>query len=354
MAERIMSLLEQMCAEQVYETIQYGASDTDRTRQSEAHRMGVSNLGHCRQYAKLMTEETPFSDEVPKQAAFIGTVLGQAVEAELAKHHPDWEFQGLTVFRSKEVPGIDGHTDVVIPAEAGVTEEEALATAHLPFMERLFPQGVWDLKSKAELDTIRRYGQSQQQRYQLHAYAKAKIDDGTLDPDQPIWLVDVYFDRSGRSTECFAIGMWYDPAVIDEIDDWVHDVKYAVINQEDASRDMPREFCWKYCEFATVCRGNDTDVEGLVDDPDFRAAVETYQDAADMEREGKRLKESVKIALDGRKGVTPDGWQVRQTWINPTRVEAFDKAGYWKTEVRPVPNAKPKSKPRPRAKAKEQ
>lgn len=290
MPRRQMDERETWASEVIYGAIQAASNNTARTKQQyEEFRLGVSNLGHCRQYAKLLIEQTPFSDQRDSTAAFYGTVIGDAIETRMAIDHPEWLYQHETTFH---IPGggeINGHPDIVIPATAA-TEEQ--------------PQSVLDLKSKAELETVRRYGQSLQQHYQLHCYAAGLIAEGILDGSRPIWLADVFFDRSakmgitGHVEKPYVIGEWYDPEVINQIDEWINDVKYAVIHHEDASRDLPREFCWSFCEYATTCRGNDTDVEGLIEDQEVIAAVEAYTEGGAMITDGKRMQNSAKIALN--------------------------------------------------------
>jgi len=331
---REMSMLEQLSADTVYGAIQHAADNTDRARQAAEFVLGVSNLGHCRQHAVLTVRQTPPSDVRDKTAAFIGRVLGAAIEEQMKIEHPDWLFQSEGTVTAPSGWALDGHPDIVIPASAA-TEE--------------YPQGVWDLKSKDKLEVVKRYGQSKQQKYQLVSYCEAKIADGTLDPDQPIWLVDVYYDRSGASDECYAIGFWYDPADINEIDDWVGDVIYAAAHGEDASRDMPREFCWKYCEYATICRGPDTDVEGLIEDVEVKAAVDMYREGLDLVTEGEKLKKEAKAVIPPGLSGSTGANNIRFIHVNEAEMKAYTRKAYDRISVTPTPGpemAKPKRKTR--------
>src|SRR5690349_373017 len=131
-----LKALGQMGADAYYEAIQNAANGTARSAQAQDHRMGVSNLGHCRQYAKLLIEQTPFSDTRDKTAAFFGTVAGDAIEAQLFKDHPEWLIEDECEFPFKDTDGngnevtrkIPAHTDVVIPHWAGVSYEQWLAS----------------------------------------------------------------------------------------------------------------------------------------------------------------------------------------------------------------------------------
>jgi hypothetical protein len=344
MTKHEMDSIEQLAANTVYMSMQNAANGTDRSAQQQDFRLGISNLGHCRMYATLLTRQTPFSDERDKTAAFIGTVLGAAIEKQMKIDHPDWLFQEKVVLELPNGAAVPGHLDVCIPASAANTPEEIEAASAEDYDgPDVFHQGIWDLKSKDQLDLIRRQGVSQQQRYQKHGYAKGMIDRGLLDPARPIWLGNVFYDRSGSTHECFSMGEWYDPKVIDDIDEWVSDVVYAVTNNEDAPRDMERDWCHQWCEYATACRGLDTDVEGLITDPEFNAAAVMYDEGREAEKEGKRLKQSAEKVFNGRSGSTGE-WLVRQTWINPTAIAAFTRAGYMRLDVRKVAPPKGRKK----------
>lgn len=317
-------------AKAYYSAIQNATNNTARSRQQQEFKLGVSNLGHCRQYAKLMTENVPFSDEVDKTASFFGTVAGDAIEAQLKIDHPDWIIQRRVEVTFPNGTMVPGTADVVIPAEVGVSYEEFLATGK-PM------QGVWDGKSKAELETIKKYGPDQQQIFQIHSYTKALIDEGILDPTEPIVIMDVFFDRSGRDVIPYGVAHLYHEDVIDQINEWINDVLYAVTNGEDASRDKPRDFCWKYCEYATACRGNDTDTQGLIGDPEQVQLINQYKAASEEETTAKKKKEKLK-ALITAEGSTGE-WNVRRIWMNEGEVH-YTRPGYYKLDIRPITRPK--------------
>lgn len=382
-----MDEFEQLAAAEVYGAIQDAANGTDRAAQQKEFRLGMSNIGHCQQAAVFMIRQTPPSDERPKSAAFFGTVAGAAIEAQLKKTHPDWLFQSEAIFQIPSGGELGSHPDIAIPARSAVSVEEFTANAreralalqaiedgkkNITIPEPVYVQGVWDLKSKDKLDVIKKYGPNRQQVFQLTGYASAltttlllmdpatgevtadetigvpMVDENgeptgetVLDPTKPIWLSDVYFDRSGKQEESYSFGWWYDPAVLNEIDDWIHDTKYAVLHNAEASKDKPREWCWSYCEYATLCRGNDTDVEGLIEDPEMLAAVDLYGEGLALEREGARRKGVAKLSIpDGLSGST-GSHNVRWVDVGPTD----NRAGYRKLDIRPVPGPKkPKAK----------
>lgn len=358
--EHEQDIFDRASSEECYQSIQDEANGTERSAQAAEFRLGASNIGHCQQAAVLMTRQTPPTDVRDKTAAFIGTELGKAIERRMKIRHPDWLFQTEAVFKIPSGGELGSHPDIVRPAAACVSVEEFELNAlereaafariengeeGVVVPEKVFVQGVDDLKSKDKLDIIKKYGPSKQQIYQLSIYASALIDAGVLDGTQPIRLADVYYDRSGAQHEAYTFGWWYDPAVLAEIDDWIHDLKYAIITGGEGSKDKPREWCWSYCEYATLCRGNDTDAEGLIEDPEILAAIEVYRKAADDERDAKKLKETAKLHVPLEVKGTTGTHTARWVYRNPTVMKETTRAGYWMLDVRPIPGPK---KPRTR------
>jgi len=306
-----------------HDAIQNASNSTDRSKQQQDFMLGVSNLGHCKQYALLMMRQTPFSDVRDKTAAFFGTVAGAAIEAQLKIDHPGWLFQQDLFFPLPSGGGTDAHPDIIIPFSVQEPEKG-------------FYQGILDGKSKAELETIKKVGPTQQQIYQVHAYAKAAIEAGLLNPDHPIVVGDVFFDRSGKDVIPYSVMHLYTEDVITFIDEWVNDVKYALVHNEDASRDMPREWCWSYCEYATACRGGDTDVEGLLESPDIIAAVDLWAEVKELKAEAKRKEAAYKRTLDGVTGSTGT-YNIRWTEVGPVETKASIRSGYRKLQITKVP-----------------
>lgn len=318
--------LGKVAATAFHDAIQNASNNTARSMQQQDFMLGVSNLGHCKNYAALMMKQIPFSDVRDKTAAFFGTVAGAAIEAQLKIDHPGWQFQESIFFPLPSGGGVPSHPDIIIPFDA-------------QDIEAGYYQGIWDGKSKAELETIKKVGPSQQQIYQVHAYAKAAIAAGILNPDHPIVVGDVYFDRSGKDVIPHAVMHLYTEDVITFIDEWVNDVKYAVLHNEDASRDMPREWCWSYCEYATVCRGNDTDVEGLIEDPDILAAVDMWEETKELKAQAKKKEAAFKRTLDGVTGST-GVYNIRWTEVGPVEMKASTRSGYKKLSITKVPGAR--------------
>lgn len=331
-------------SQEVYDTIQAVAEGTDRARQSRQRIVGVSELGGCRRRFQYNLLDTEPSDPKPSlNAAWIGTVLGESLEAQIKDDHPDWLIQETLEFPIPSGGTVLGHSDVIIPASAAGTLEEWEASQQEDYEGPVvWLQGVLDLKSKAELDTIRKYGQSLQQKFQLHAYCKAAIEKGLLDPTKPIMIGNVFFDRSGRNVKPVGIFQVYDEFVVHEIDEWITDVTYAVLHEEDASQDKPIEFCVNWCEFYTKCRGTETVQQGLLEDEDIVKAVGIYADGAAMEKEGKRLKDIAKETLGNVEGSTGE-YTIKRVQVADSYIEAHWRKGYSRTDVRKVPKSKKKA-----------
>lgn len=356
--DHTMDEFETAAANAVYQAIQNAANGTARSAQAAEFRLGMSNIGHCQQAAVYMIKQTPATDVRDKSAAFFGTVAGEALENQLQIDHPGWLFQEEGVFAIPSGGELGAHIDIVIPATEGVTPEQFLASKAEGYEgPELFIQGIWDLKSKDKLDVIKKYGPSKQQVFQVSGYAAAMIDKGVLDGTKPIWISDVYFDRSGAQHEAYSFGWFYDPAVLNEIDDWIHDLKYAVVNNTEALKEKPREWCWSYCEYATLCRGNDTDAEGLIEDPEILAAVSTYAEAQKAETAAKKLKETLKLSIPAHLSGTTGTHTVRWVEVGATVVKESIRPAYRKLDIRPVPGPKKpraKAKPKPKPEAAEQ
>ncbi len=338
----------EVAAQAFYDGIQNASNNTARSKQQQDMFIGISTLGHCKNYAALMMKQTPFSDERDKTAAFFGTVAGDAIEAQLKIDHPHWMIQVPLELPLDQITapiqgemGVPGTCDVLVPWEGSATVDEFNASQAEDYAGKpVYIQGVWDGKSKAELETIRKFGPNRQQIYQLHSYAKGAIKAGLLNPDHPIVIGDVFFDRSGRDVIPHGVFHLYTEDVVTFINQWVDDVLYAVLRGEDAEKEMPRDWCANWCEYYTICRGLDTDVSGLIEDPEVIEAATLYRQYTKEETEAKKKKKALQPKLEGINGSTGT-LLVRNTLIDGSEISFYRKP-YTKIEVRDVPKSKPK------------
>ena len=291
--------------------------NSPRSMQADEGRLGPSDIGFCRQKAALMVKGVDATDAPPKWAAAVGTAVHNYVEAAIKGMFPDWllgSIDDLSV--TATLPSgaqISGHPDIVIP-DANT---------------------VLDIKTVDGFAWVKREGTSQQHKYQRHLYALGCLQAGIFDESKPVYVGNIYFDRSGKQPEPLAIVEEMDPMLTDEIDSWVGDVIYAVKHGEDASRDIPAAVCERICSHFTACRGALEINEGgeLITDSELLAAVDMYTEARNMEKTAKQMKDEASSRLVGVNGST-GAWQVRWVEVQPSRVEAFDKQGYSRLDIR--------------------
>lgn len=291
-------------------------SESERSLWAKDHRIGVSDIGHCREYVRRMLTQQEFSDEQNKWslAALVGTSIGDHIEDAMVRLDPDaqWVKQDT----------------VTVPLRWEDVE------INLPGHPDLYNRNtVLDFKSKNGLGVVRRGGSSQNERYQLSLYARALILEGKVDPDD-LTLALVFIDRSGSEREPHVEAWTYDPSIVQEAEEWLGDVLYAITQGEEASRDRERSWCYACCPFATACRGEDTDAEGLIEDPEIIKAVQTYVAAGELEKKAKADKDAARAALVGISGSTGTH-VVRPVEVAPSSYEV-NRAGYVRTDIRPV------------------
>lgn len=301
-----------LLAAQVKQAVIDFGNNSVRSKQSQNHVLGVSDIGSCREYVRRMILNEPFSDQVNDyaMASFVGHAVGEYAEhAVLALPENLYAQRQLEVsiaLRNGVV--LMGHPDLV-------TEKMCI-----------------DFKTVDGLAVVRK-GAKQQHRWQVTLYTAALIADGRLPEDA--WCALVYLDRSGKEVEPHVEAWEYDPDDLDEIVDWVDDVVYALAHDEEASRDKPREWCRAACPFNSACRGPDTDVSGLIWDPDQLTAVKAHVEASAREKAAKRDRETAAAALAGVNGSTGEH-SVRWVDVPQQTVEAFNKRGYSRLSITPI------------------
>jgi hypothetical protein len=291
--------------------------NSSRSIQADEGRLGPSDIGFCRQKAALMTRGVEATDSQPKWAAAVGTAIHNYVEAAIKGMFPTWLVGSIDKIRvTATLPSgaeISGHPDIVIPQE----------------------NTILDIKTVDGFQWVKREGTSQNHKFQRHLYALGAIQNGLLNSNETVYVGNIYFDRSGKEATPLVIVEELDPMLTDQIDAWVTDVIYAVRNNEDASRDIPAAVCERICGHFTACRGalDIHDGAELITDSELVSAIDMYTDARDMEKTAKQMKDEASSRLHGINGSTGK-WQVRWVEVQPSRVEAFDKQGYARLDIR--------------------
>lgn len=288
-----------------------------RTKQSLDGILGPSDIGFCRQKAVLVTRQTPPSDVTPMWAAYVGTAIHTYVESALKTMHPDWLMGSIDHVKVEaHLPSgakIGGHPDIVIPSA----------------------NTVIDIKTVNGFEWTKKHGPSQSHKYQRHLYAMGLMRDKILDPTQPVYVGNVYFDRSGKEQEPLVFCEPFDMDLTAEIDRWMSDVIYAVEYGEDSARDVAAPVCEKICDFFTVCRGSlpERDSQELITDEHLLSAIELYIEGRDLETKGKQMKKESGEQLAGITGVTPTH-QIRWVTVGASTVGPFERPGHDRMDVR--------------------
>ena len=158
---------------------------------------------------------------------------------------------------------------------------------------------------------------------------------GIFDPDKPVMVGNIYFDRSGKEQQPLTFIEEMDHTLTDEIDSWVQDVVYAVKNNEDASRDIPAAVCEKICSHFTACRGELEMYNGgdIITDTETLTAIEMYVQARETSKQAEQEKKEAQLRLQGING-SNGSHQVRWVEVAPTNVNSFQKDGYMRLDVR--------------------
>jgi hypothetical protein len=313
---RPMTADELAMSEQFYEAVQTATNQTARSIQASGHRVGVSDLGHCSERVRrhLLGQQEPETD---KTAAFIGTALGDHIEAAMMTMFPNMIRQSevsITLYGDTGTYVLIGHPDLIEPTG------------------RLI-----DVKTTRGLGRVRKTGPTQAQQFQRHLYAKASHQAGLFHDNvslADVRVSNVWFDRAGDDREPYVHEERYDERVVEAATAWLDDVVYAFQHGEEARKEPPIQMCEKACGFFLDCRAGRGGPQGLIEDPDLLAAVEMQREAMDLERRARRLKDEAKAALKGIEGST-GAFTVKWVKVTGAHVE-YDRAPYTKLDIRPI------------------
>lgn len=286
-----------------------------RSQQSRDGLLGPSDLGFCRQKAVLMTKGVEPTDS-----------RGHAkMDRGIAIH--EWAANALERMFGTEWECRPEPVTTTFPSGRQITgTPDAVATPY---------NALLDAKSKDGYHDVLRHGSSQSDRFQRHTYARGLLQAGRLDPTRPVLVGNIYIDRAGNEEDPLILVEELDPTLDAEIDSWMDDVEYAVLHDEDGSRDVEAPVCEKICEFFGVCRGGlpiHEDAQ-FIRDGQISRHLQMYDDGRDLENEGKRMKREASEFLAGING-TDGVLQVRWTQIQPTTIRESQRAGYARIDVR--------------------
>lgn len=282
----------------IYAAVQHASNESERSQQSAAFRIGMSDLGWCPEKVRRMLagDAEPTTD---KLAAFIGTAIGDHVEQAVLAGFPE--------------AGVRRQVEVCTLLEGTHREYQVMGHPDL-----LTKNMVIDVKTVDGLDVVKRTGPDKSQQFQRHGYALGAFQSGLFNcPLEDVKVANVWLDRSARDKEAFVQMESFDPDIIREATEWLDDVVYAYLSGEQADKGPPREVCAKTCGHFSTCRALDTDVEGLLTDGEVLAAVDTYREALALEGKARKMKRTAHGVLNGVQGSTGK-WMVRWVHVNPS------------------------------------
>jgi hypothetical protein len=313
-----------------YKAVHDWDSSRSRSLQSAEGKIGVSDLGHCSELVrrKMGGESEEATDA---WAAILGTVAGDAIETAIKEAADRGDMPEVIIQSSFVVP---------LHVETAGRQFEFDIPAHA---DAIFPTLglVIDNKGTNGLEKARRYGfDSVQKRFQRHlygwgAYKAGLFGDMTVDD---IKVGNMWHDRSAVSKEFYCRTEPFSLDVVHEAEEWLGNVVYAYLNNEEAAKEPSREFCADYCGFFDTCRALDTDAEGLISDPEVLQAVEMRLEAREHDNIAKRLKAESEALLKGVSGST--GTHIVR-WVDvPGGHVEYDRAGYRKLSLAKAPRGK--------------
>lgn len=301
-----------------YEAVQKFTTNTARGQQAREFRVGISDLGYCSERVRrMLDQQVPADNDMLK--AFIGTALGDHIEMAVEQEYDGAVLRqaevSITLVGEERTYEVPGHPDLILPDE-GI---------------------MIDAKSSDGLSLARRLGADQQKQFQRHGYGLGAWNAG-LFGDRPLDEVqvgNVWIDRSGDEQELHVELEPFDMSIVESAGRWLDSVVYAYLNGEEAQKEPARQVCAVTCGFFDICRGWETDVSGLIEDPEIVEAIAMYVEGLDLEKQGRRLKDGAKSALKGINGSTGTHL-LRWTTVNETLVPEHTRRGYEKIDLRPV------------------
>lgn len=303
------------------ESIDRSMRDSPRSTYAAENKIGVSDIGGCREFVRRTIIDEAFTDEQENYAAaFIGTAVGTLAEQAM-----------------KDALGDQVRTQVAVTVELDILGYRLNLPGHPDLVSK---EACVDFKTVDKLGVTRRLGPTTKQWYQVMLYTKALIQMGVL--PENAWCILAFIDRSGAEPQPLVFAKTYDPAIVAEAEEWMADVIYAVQHDEEASRDQPRSWCEACCPRVSACRGYDTDVEGLITDPIVLEAIDVYREAGAAIKQLEKDRDSAKSVLRDVAGNTGEV-VIRWIEVGQSEVPAHTRAGYKRIAI-----SKPPRPPRKR------
>lgn len=292
-----------LLADLVAAGVKASGESTPRSQQSAAGLIGPSSIGFCRHKALLMMRGVPESDSLDVWPMQVGTWMHTGLREAKAEYFPNWIQDQKVTCTLPSGYEISGTPDTVVPEYNAVIDD----------------------KSKDGLERVRKEGQSQSDIFQLTIYALALIQEGTLDATKPLWLVNMYWDRSGREKRPETYSTLFTDELVAMVDSWIGDIVYANLNGVDAERDQEPPLCKRICSHYTACWGNLPTKEEpqVISSQPLVDAAELVYEGRQLEKRGKRMVDEGKDSLRDIEGVTAEH-QIRWVHVN-SKTGGYDR-----------------------------
>jgi hypothetical protein len=260
--------------------------------------IGPSGIGGCREFLRATMNEEEGIPERPRaiDAAFVGTVVGDAIEAIWGA--------------DPAFPGITTQPRIVTKLPLGLTIAGNGDAVQSP--SPAVPKGrLLDLKSKDKLAEILREGPSLENMIQVSVYLLGAFQQGLV--EEGAYAALVYFDRSGADKKFVAGRLEWDAAMrfIDLLKARIEEVAGVIAaGSPDESRwnlrDKPPSWCFAtQCPFRMACWGGSASVPtGSITHPLELDAVSRYLIARQEEKDAAARKAAAREELKPIVGIT--------------------------------------------------
>ena len=252
----------------------------------------------------------PDSDESEPLAlsAFVGTAVGDLLEKALKQSHPT-----ETVTQERIVCTLP-RTKIKLAGSTDVIRR---------------PGWLYDWKTKAGLEEIRRYGPSDENLMQLAVYFLGAVQMGLLTEDGHAALV--YVDRSGREVRFETVTIDYATALTwieiaeGRLDSVVEALRVPEVPEpmRFALRDKPPSWCFAVrCPMRQACwEGSEHWPTGAIEHPVEVDAVMRYMTAREEMKRATEMQKNARTDLIGVEGITPGGVIVSWTGADRSRID---------------------------------
>jgi hypothetical protein len=237
-------------------------------------------VGGCRSALGYRLREDWVSDETDTWAAQRGTAIHEYMEGILAG-------PGIRTEVDTEYRGIPGHADIVTADTCWDLKTTSLASSRM-----------W----QADHSLLH------QKRIQVNGYTAGLVDTGQLPQDAKAGLLIIPVD--GQFADWWAFEEPFSRALADEGADRLGEVRAAMAAGEPLPRDMPYQWCSRFCAFFSLCRTPaDAGATEQITDPDLVAAIAAYGETAQQITRLYKTKDGLAEMIRGLRGTAGD-WRI--------------------------------------------